>query len=164
MVSEVILGLDWLVINKVSVDMADMVLKFPDGVTKPLCFFDSTLSDPLAVVLEEDLVVPAKHEVVQTGHIRNPTLNESVLEPNVNLSKKGVLVARVIVQSKGQKVPIQIISPEAAPIKLYKGMTVGQLQQVDDEFFAHILGLSEMNQFLKIIFFAMFNIIARGSG
>ena len=82
MVSEVILGLDWLVTNKVSVDMADMVLKFPDGATKPLCLFDSTLSDPQAVVLEEDLVVPAKHEVVKTGRIRNPTLNESVLEPN----------------------------------------------------------------------------------
>ena len=133
MVSEVILGLDWLVTNKVSVDMADMVLKFPDGATKPLCLFDSTLSDPLAVVLEEDLVVPAKHEVVQTSRIRNPTLNESVLEPNVNLSEKGVLVARVIVQPQGQKVPIQIINPGTTPIKLYKGMTVGQLQQIDDE-------------------------------
>ena len=116
MVSEVILGLDWLV----TVDMADMVLKFPDGLTKPLCLFDSTLSDPLAVVLEEDLVVPAKHEVVQTGRIRNPTLNESVLGPNANLSEKGVLVARVIVQPKGQKVPIQIINPGTTPIKLYK--------------------------------------------
>ena len=132
MVSEDILGLDWLVTNKVSVDMADMVLKFPDGATKPLCLFDSTLSDPLAVVLEEDLVVPANDEVVQTGRIRNPTLNESVLEPNVNLSEKGVLKG-VIVQPKGQKVPIQIINPGTTPIKLYKGMTVGQLQQIDDE-------------------------------
>ena len=110
--------------------MADMVLKFPDGVTKPLCLFDSTLSD---LVLEEDLAVPAKHEVFQTGRIRNPTLNESVLEPNANLSEKGVLVARVIVQPKGQKIPIQIINPGTTPIKLYKGMTVGQLQQIDDE-------------------------------
>ncbi|CAB4023488.1 zinc finger GIS2 [Paramuricea clavata] len=31
MVSEIILGLDWLVTNKVNVDMAEMVLKFPDG-------------------------------------------------------------------------------------------------------------------------------------
>ena len=68
------------------------------------CLFNSTFSDPLAIVLEEDLVVPAKHEVVQTGRIRNSTLSESVLEPNVNLSEKGVLVARVIVQLMGQKV------------------------------------------------------------
>ena len=133
MVSEVILGLDWLITNKVNVDMAGMVLKFPDGTTKPLCLFDSTIADPLAVVLDEDLVIPARHEVFKTAQVRNPTLNESILEPNMNLSGKGVLVARVIVQPREQKVPIQIINPGTSPIKLYKGMTVGQLQQVDEE-------------------------------
>ncbi|CAB4011611.1 Retrovirus-related Pol poly from transposon [Paramuricea clavata] len=133
MVSEIILGLDWLVTNKVNVDMAEMVLKFPDGTTKPLCLFDSTIAGPLGIVLDEDLVVPAKHEVFKTARVRNPTLNESILEPNMNLSGKGVLVARVIVQPKEQRVPIQIINPGTSPIKLYKGMTVGQLQQVDDE-------------------------------
>ncbi len=133
MVSEVILGLDWLITNKVNVDMAGMVLKFPDGTNKPLCLFDSTIADPLAVVLDEDLVIPARHEVFKTARVRNPTLNESILEPNMNLSGKGVLVARVIVQPREQKVPIQIINPGTSPIKLYKGMTVGQLQQVDEE-------------------------------
>ena len=60
-------------------------------------------------------------------------MNESILEPNMNLSGKGVLVARVIVQPREQKLPIQIINPGTSPIKLYKGMTVGQLQQVDEE-------------------------------
>ncbi|CAB3986622.1 Transposon Ty3-G Gag-Pol poly [Paramuricea clavata] len=133
MVSEIILGLDCLVTNKVNVDMAEMVLKFPDGTTKPLCLFDSTIADTLGVVLDEDLVVPAKHEVFKTARVRNPTLNESILEPNMNLSGKGVLVARVIVQPKEQRVPIQIINPGTSPIKLCKGMTVGQLQQVGDE-------------------------------
>ncbi|CAB4038014.1 Retrovirus-related Pol poly from transposon [Paramuricea clavata] len=91
------------------------------------------LADPLGVVLDEDLVVLAKHEVFKTARVRNPTLNESILEPNMNSSGKGVLVARVIVQPKEQRVPIQIINPGTSPIKLYKGMTVGQLQQVDDE-------------------------------
>ena len=133
MVSEIILGLDWLVTNQVNIDTAEMVLKFPDGATKPLCLFDSTIVDPLGVVLEEDVVVPAKHEVFQTARVRNPTLNESILEPNANLSEKGVLVARVMVQPKEQRVPIQIINPGVSPIKLYKGMAVGQLQQIDDE-------------------------------
>ncbi|CAB3992853.1 Hypothetical predicted protein [Paramuricea clavata] len=124
MVSEIFLGLDWLVTNKVNVDMTEMVSKFPDGTTKPLCLFDSTIADPLGVVLDEDLVVP-----VWTSHFNY----ESILEPNMNLSGKGVLVARVIVQPKEQRVPIQIINPGTSPIKLYKGMTVGQLQQVDDE-------------------------------
>ena len=130
--SEIILGLDWLVANKVNVDMAEMVLKFPDGTTKPLCLFDSTLTDPLGVVLDENLVVPAKHEVFKTARVQNPTLNESILEPNTNLSGKGVLVARVVVQPKDHWVPIQIINPGTSPIKLYKGMSLGQLQEVDE--------------------------------
>jgi hypothetical protein len=88
MVSEIILGLDWLVTNQVNVDMAEMVLKFPDGTTKPLGLFDSTIVDLPGVVLEEDIVVPAKHEVFKRARVRNPTLNESVLEPNMNLSGK----------------------------------------------------------------------------
>ena len=60
MAFEIILGLDWLVANKVNVDMAEMVLKFPAGTTKPLCLFDSTLTDPLGVVLDEDLLSQRK--------------------------------------------------------------------------------------------------------
>ena len=59
MASEIILGLDWLVANKVNVDMAimaEMNLKLPNGPTKPLCLFDSTLAHTLSVVLDEDLV------------------------------------------------------------------------------------------------------------
>ncbi len=132
MISEIILGLDWLMNNKVTVDLSRMVLKFPDLSTKPLSVFDSCVSDPLAVVLHEDIEVPAKHEVLQTARVRNPTISESVLEPNMNLSGKGVLVARVVVQPKEQRVPIQIINPGTEPVKLYKGMKVGSLQHVDD--------------------------------
>ena len=59
MASEIILGLDWLVANKVNVDMAimgEMILKLPDGATKPLCLFDSTLAHTISFVLDEDLV------------------------------------------------------------------------------------------------------------
>ena len=43
MASEIILGLDWFVANKVNADMAEMILKFPDRTSKPLCLFISTL-------------------------------------------------------------------------------------------------------------------------
>ena len=89
----------WLI--NLNVVMAEMVLKFPGGTSKPLCLFDSTLTDPLGVVLDEDLVVPAKHEIFKTARVRNPTLNESILEPNMNLSGKEV-VSRVVVQPKDQ--------------------------------------------------------------
>ena len=62
-----------------------------------------------------------------------PIIPERVLEPNMSLTGRGVLVARVFVQPKGQRVPIQIINPGVEPVKLYKGMKVGDLQQVDVE-------------------------------
>jgi hypothetical protein len=50
MISEIILGLDWLMSNKVNVDLSIMVLTFLDLYTKTLSVFDSTVSEPLAVV------------------------------------------------------------------------------------------------------------------
>jgi hypothetical protein len=82
MISEIILGLDWLMSNKVNVDLSRMALTFPDLSTKPLSVFDSTVSEPLAAVLDEDIEVPAKHEISQTARIRNRTISESVLGPN----------------------------------------------------------------------------------
>ena len=42
------------------------------------------------------------------AQVRNPTIDESILEPNVGMASKGVLIARVIVTPK--KVPIRIIN------------------------------------------------------
>ena len=51
----------------------------------------------------------------------------------MSLTGRGVLDARVFVQPKGQRMPIQIINPGVEPVKLYKRMKVGDLQQVDVE-------------------------------
>ena len=132
MLSEIILGLDWVMSNKVKVDLSRMVLVFPNDVTKSLFVFDSNVPDPLAVVLDKDIEVPAQHEVFQTARVKSPTISESILEPNMTLSSKGVLVARVVFRPKEQRVPIQIINPGKETVKLYRGMKVGNLQQVDD--------------------------------
>ena len=133
MLSEVILGLDWLVNNQVVIDTANMLMKFPDSKCQPLLVFDAALKDPTVVVLSDDIEIPGRHEIVQTAHIRNPIISESVLEPNFDLAEKGVLVASVLVKPKEQTVPIQIINPGADAVKLYKGTSVGCLQQVDIE-------------------------------
>jgi hypothetical protein len=88
MIFEIILDLDWLISNTVNVDLSRMVLTFPDLSSKPLSVFYSTVSESLAVVLDEDIEVPAKHEIFQIARIRNPTISESILEPNMKLSGK----------------------------------------------------------------------------
>ena len=45
MLSEVILGLDWLVNNQVVIDTANMLMKFPDSKCQPLLVFDAALKD-----------------------------------------------------------------------------------------------------------------------
>ena len=70
--------------------------------------------------------------MVVAAQVRNSIINESVLEPNVGMANKGVLVARVIARPKEQKISIQLINHGVKPIKLYKGMKVGDLQQADD--------------------------------
>ena len=85
MVSEIILGLDWLMNNEAVVDTPKMQLIFPDGTSKSLFIFDSSVKDPSTVVLEEDVEIPGKHEVFQTARIKNPVISESVLEPNMSL-------------------------------------------------------------------------------
>ena len=133
MLSEVILGLDWLVNNQVVIDTANMLMKFPDSKCQSLLMFDAALKDPTVVVLSDDIEIPGRHEIVQTAHIRNPIISESILEPNFDLAERGVLVASVLVKPKEQTVPIQIINPGVDTVKLYKGTNVGCLQQIDVE-------------------------------
>eukprot|EP00794_Sanderia_malayensis_P013568 gene13568-14969_t len=133
MLSEVILGLDWLVNNKFIIDTANMVMKFPDATCQPLLMFDASLKDPTVVVLSDDIEIPGRHEIVQAARIRNPIISESILEPNFDLAEKGVFVASVLVKPKEQTLPIQIINPGVDTVKLYKGTNIGCLQQIDVE-------------------------------
>ena len=88
--------------------MAEMVLKFLDGTMKPLCLFDSTIVDPLGVVLDDDVVVPAKHKVFKTARVRNPTANENILELSMNLSGKGVLRQESWYSKKSREYPFRL--------------------------------------------------------
>ena len=69
------------------------MLVFPNQTTKSLSVFDSSVSYLSAVVLDEDIEVPARHEVFQTARVRNLSISKSVLKPNMTLSSKGVLIA-----------------------------------------------------------------------
>ena len=74
-----------------------------------------------------------------------------ILEPNFDLAEKGVLVASVLLKPKEQTVPIQI-NPGVDAVKLYKGTSVGCLQQVDIEMNEPVLdsgGNANSNDFFE---------------
>ena len=133
MISEVILGLDWLMNHQVVFDRSKMLLTFPESRCQPLTVRDSSLKNHAVVELSDDIEIPGRHEIIQRAHVRHPIINDSVLEPNFNLAEKGVFVASVLVQPKEQKVPIQIVNPGAGTLNLYKETDVGCLHQIDVE-------------------------------
>ena len=128
--NEIILGLDWLLNAKAIFDTRQKQIRFHE---QDLLLYACDLSsiNNISVSLSEDIVVPGKHEVVHRAIITNPTLSESILEPNNELSTKGVLVARVIVRPYQQSVPIQVINPEKEAVKLYRGTNTGFLENVE---------------------------------
>ena len=131
--SDVILGLDWILSNKGIIDLNEQMLKFPDGTTEPILLQNLGLSSKMIVVLQEDVEVPGRHEVVRRAMLKNPCVSECILEPNFDLMNKGVMVARALVKPLQQTVPVHIINPGHLPIKLHKGQTVGQLQGIEME-------------------------------
>ena len=112
------------------IDTKQMQIKFPEE-DLPLYVCDSSHVNNIGVSLSEDIIVPGKHEVMHRAAITNPTVNDSILEPNHDLSAKGVLVARVFLRPHQQSVPIQLMNPGDTPIMLFKGTSVGLLQDVE---------------------------------
>ena len=146
MISEVLLGLDWLMNHQVVIDTSKKLLKFPDSHCQLLTVHDSSLTNPAVVDLSDDIEMPGRHEIIQTAHVRNPMIHESVLEPNCNLAEKGVFVASVLMRPKDQKVPIQIINPGAETVKLYKGTNAGCLHPLDVDLNDPVLQSKGINQ------------------
>eukprot|EP00794_Sanderia_malayensis_P006721 gene6721-7481_t len=120
MSQDILLGLNWLVDHEITLCVKEKKMLFADGKEIKLFLYDSSLLDP-DVVLAEDVLVPDQHEVISRAKLSNASISDALLEPNVDLTSKGVVVARVIVRPKGQSVPVQIVNPGHKSIKLFKG-------------------------------------------
>ena len=50
------------------------------------------IADPMSVVLCDDIEIPRKHEVIQRAKVKSTFITESILERNISLPQRGVLV------------------------------------------------------------------------
>ena len=132
MSQDILLGLDWLVKHEITLFVKEKKILFANGKEIRLFLYDSSLLNP-DVVLAEDVLVPGQHEVVRLAQLSNPSISDGILEPNRELTKKGVIVASVIVRPERQSVPVQIVNPGHKSIKLIKGTKLGQLQAFEEE-------------------------------
>ena len=131
MAHEILIGLNWMLENKVNLQVGERKLLFEDGNSCDLFLYDSSFMYPGIVSLGEDLELPAGHDVVCPAKIRNPFVDECILEPNGYLSEKGVVVARVVVSPVHQTVPVQLLNPTKESIKLKQGTVVGYVEGID---------------------------------
>ena len=133
MSQDILLGLNWLVKHEIALFVKEKKMLFANGKEIRLFLYDSSLLEP-DVVLTEDVLVPGQHEVIRLAQLSNPSISDGILEPNRDLTEKGVIVASVIVRPERQSVPVQIVNPGNSSIKLFKGTKLGQLQAFEEEF------------------------------
>ena len=131
MAHEILIGLNWMLENKVDLQVGARKLLFGNGNSCDLFLYDSSFMYPGVVSLCEDLEVPAGHEVICPANIGNPFVDECILKPNGYLSEKGVVVARVVVSPVHQIVPVQLLNPTKESVKLKKGTVVGYMEGID---------------------------------
>ena len=131
MAHEILIGLNWMLENKVDLQVGARKLLFGNGNSCDLFLYDSSFMYPGVVSLCEDLEVPAGHEVICPANIGNPFVDECILEPNGYLSEKGLVVARVVVSPVHQIVPVQLLNPTKESVKLKKGTVVGYMEGID---------------------------------
>jgi len=92
--NEVILGLDWCMSRRCVICTPNLLINFPDGSVVLLLIHDSSIADPMSVVLYDDIEIPGNYVIIQRAKVKTPFINESDLEPNISLAERGVLVAR----------------------------------------------------------------------
>ena len=88
MAHEVPIGLNWMLENKVNLQVGERKLLFEDGNSCDLFLYDSSFMYPGIVSLGEDLELPAGHEVVCPAKIRNPFVDECILSLMVIYQRK----------------------------------------------------------------------------
>lgn len=86
------------------------------------------------VRIKEALTIPGNSEIVISGKGENRediSTQFSVLEPTVE-DKRKVMVARSLVDSSGESIPVRLINLDDRPIKLRKNYLLGELHAIDE--------------------------------
>jgi hypothetical protein len=87
------------------------------------------------VVLKENIVVPANHEVVFPAYIdleTNPGDYEGDIEPSTSFIQKiSLLVGRALAVSSELHTPVRLLNLSNQDVKLYKGMHIGTFSPIE---------------------------------
>ena len=128
-----VLGNDFLFENSGIIDIGNRVLSLSG---KPIpCYLEDELPSIFRIRLTSDLVVPPNSEMILPAYIQDRALTDLpenlILEGSERfMENKGIIVARVLVDTKSETIPVRVLNPHEKEVQLFKETIVGIGHQV----------------------------------
>ena len=116
-----VLGYDFLHNKQCSLDISKGQLLFPDQSIQ--CKLESEMPKIFKIILGQTVEIPANSEMITSGifsgHV--PHFSTAMVEEYAaNLAERGILVAKTVINTYNQVVPLRLLNLNSFPTKLYK--------------------------------------------
>jgi gag-polyprotein putative aspartyl protease len=128
---EVVLGMDFLNKHLATISFESKNARTRNGKLLSLKEKED-VHRSVRVVNEKQCIIKPKHAVILSAVVKGELDGKSlIMEPNrVLMEKQGVLIARAVVANQ-HTVPVKVINTSGRPITLYKGQTLGMVDEAD---------------------------------
>lgn len=134
LLSEGILGLDFLQQNECSLDLAkgkSTLFVGPNKVTVQLSAATGVECDYVNVVVAHTVCIPERSELEISAIAQGPvTEGKTYLLEGTGCGKSPALIARAVVSPTDNTVIVHVLNPRKEPIKLYRNAKIAVLQDV----------------------------------
>eukprot|EP00731_Ephydatia_muelleri_P035045 Em0093g14a len=132
--SEGILGLDFLEKYECIIDAANGVLTLGDSglhiqLQKATRSKSTEPALPVHVCLDDTIVIPPRSEVLTFATTSADVRGTWLVDEQTTKNNVAVRVARAIVHPQDSKVPVCLLNPRDVPVTMYKGMTIGEIEE-----------------------------------
>ena len=128
----VVLGYDFLLQHQCSIEWTKAELTINDLHVQ--CLLESQMSSVFRIKLIEDVVVPPACEIIVPCKIDGdaPLFSNAIIEAEGSkLAKKGILIAKSVVDPCTGEVPLRLVNVNNQPQQLYKNTHAASCQPVD---------------------------------
>ena len=126
-----VLGYDFLYDKQCSLDISKGQLLFPDQTID--CKLESEMPRVFKIALGETVEIPANSEMIASGIFseNTPHFSTAMVEEYTNkLAEKGIFVAKSVIDTYNQVIPLRLLNLNDFPTKLYKNETAAVCDQV----------------------------------
>eukprot|EP00731_Ephydatia_muelleri_P033767 Em0037g31a len=85
---------------------------------------------PVHVCLDDTIVIPPRSEVLTFATTSADVRGTWLVDEQTTKNNVAVRVARAIVHPQDSKVPVCLLNPRDVPVTMYKGMTIGEIEEL----------------------------------